>query len=128
MKPCRIQLSRKRGFNLQAASLALNGLPAVKVDRSTFYGNVFKLVAGFSTSAGVRIPQVFVVGPGVMTGFGTIAEAQEHAVVCFHAWVDHPANHKFRAALALLRGKNLGCWCKAGTPCHADVELEIANS
>ena len=27
-----------------------------------------------------------------------------------------------------LRGKNLACWCKIGTPCHADVLLKIANS
>jgi hypothetical protein len=26
-----------------------------------------------------------------------------------------------------LGGKNLACWCKPGTPCHADVLLEIAN-
>lgn len=38
-KPQRIQLSRKRGFRLQEASLALNGLPAVKVDRTTQWGN-----------------------------------------------------------------------------------------
>ena len=28
---------------------------------------------------------------------------------------------------AALRGKNLACWCKPGTPCHADVLLRIAN-
>jgi len=27
-----------------------------------------------------------------------------------------------------LRGKNLACWCPIGSPCHADVLLEIANS
>ena len=27
-----------------------------------------------------------------------------------------------------LKGKNLACWCKEGTPCHADVLLEIANT
>lgn len=27
-----------------------------------------------------------------------------------------------------LRGKNLACWCAPGTPCHADVLLEIANA
>lgn len=27
-----------------------------------------------------------------------------------------------------LRGKNLACWCKEGTPCHADVLLEMANA
>lgn len=26
-----------------------------------------------------------------------------------------------------LRGKNLACWCKLGSPCHADVLLELAN-
>lgn len=26
-----------------------------------------------------------------------------------------------------LRGKNLACWCADGSPCHADVLLEIAN-
>jgi hypothetical protein len=26
-----------------------------------------------------------------------------------------------------LRGKNLACWCQIGSPCHADVLLEIAN-
>ncbi len=26
-----------------------------------------------------------------------------------------------------LGGKNLACWCHPGTPCHADVLLEIAN-
>jgi hypothetical protein len=26
-----------------------------------------------------------------------------------------------------LRGKNLACWCKPGTPCHADVLLRVAN-
>jgi hypothetical protein len=27
----------------------------------------------------------------------------------------------------LLKGKNLMCYCKLDTPCHADVLLEIAN-
>lgn len=27
-----------------------------------------------------------------------------------------------------LRGKTLACWCRAGSPCHADVLAEIANS
>lgn len=26
-----------------------------------------------------------------------------------------------------LAGKDLVCWCAAGTPCHADVLLEIAS-
>jgi hypothetical protein len=27
-----------------------------------------------------------------------------------------------------LRGRNLACWCKPGTQCHADFLVEIANS
>jgi len=30
--------------------------------------------------------------------------------------------------IADLRGHDLACWCKPGTPCHADVLLEIANA
>lgn len=26
-----------------------------------------------------------------------------------------------------LRGKNLACWCKIGSPCHADFLLNTAN-
>jgi hypothetical protein len=29
--------------------------------------------------------------------------------------------------IADLRGRNLACFCKHGTPCHADVLLELAN-
>ena len=27
-----------------------------------------------------------------------------------------------------LRGKNLACWCKPGSPCHADILLRVANA
>lgn len=36
-----------------------------------------------------------------------------------------PSRHDARKE---LRGKNLACWCPIGSPCHADVLLEIANS
>lgn len=26
-----------------------------------------------------------------------------------------------------LTGKNLACWCKPGSPCHADILLKLAN-
>ena len=39
--PVRIQLSRRKGFNLQEVSKALNGLEAVNVCRPTIYGNPF---------------------------------------------------------------------------------------
>ncbi len=33
----------------------------------------------------------------------------------------------FRAWIAPLRVHDLACWCPAGTPCHADVLLALAN-
>lgn len=37
--PVRLQLSRRKGFDLQALSMATNGLPAVNVARPSKWGN-----------------------------------------------------------------------------------------
>ena len=76
----------------------------VKVDRSTTWGN-----------------HDFIVGED--------GDA-EHCVEMFHHDLDkfqvfHPADYE--AWIAPLRGKNLACWCRPGSPCHADVLLELAN-
>lgn len=42
-KPKRMQLSRHAGFNLQAVSQALNGLPAKRVTRPGPWGNPFTI-------------------------------------------------------------------------------------
>lgn len=42
-RPVRLQLSRKKGFRLQEASRALNGLEAVNVARPSRWGNPFKV-------------------------------------------------------------------------------------
>ena len=44
-RPVRLQLRRSRGFDLQAASRALNGLPAVVVSRPSPFGNPFTFEA-----------------------------------------------------------------------------------
>lgn len=44
-KPVRIQLSRKKGFNLQEYSKSINGLEAIKCDRSSKWGNPFNIVS-----------------------------------------------------------------------------------
>jgi hypothetical protein len=40
------------------------------------------------------------------------------------SWHGYPTDDEIRQE---LRGKNLACWCPEGSPCHADVLLEIAN-
>lgn len=99
-RPVRLQLSRKRGFNLQEHSKSVNGLEAVVVARPSGWGNPF-----------------------------TVKEiGREDAVRRFRSMVegflDEPS---VGFEIGELRGKNLACWCKPGEPCHADVLLELAN-
>jgi hypothetical protein len=42
-------------------------------------------------------------------------------------WINSRLGFDFEE-VAQLRGKNLACWCKQGTPCHADVLLGLANA
>ena len=117
MKPSRMQLSRKAGFNLQAASKALNGLPAKRITRPGKWGNPFTIE---------DTARAYHLDPGA---------AQAKAVELCGLWLrgkldqrlspgDPPSRVEIRAELS---GHNLACWCKPGTPCHADVLVELAN-
>lgn len=116
-KPQRMQLSRKAGFNLQATSRALNGLPARRITRPGRWGNPFTI-------------------EDTARRYGLDAEAaQAKAVALCAAWLrgsldeklspgPPPSRLEVRRELA---GHNLACWCRPGTPCHADILIEIAN-
>lgn len=103
--PERVQLSRAKGWRMPPNT--------VKVDRTTKWGNPF--------GVGDRV-QVDPAGPVA------VCFSQAEAVQAFRDLLMHSIMADFRAkVIAELRGKNLACWCKPGTPCHADVLLEIAN-
>lgn len=122
MKPQRIQLRRAKGFNLQAASMTLNGLPAVKVDRTTPWGN-----------------------PCVVGQHGTRAECYRWFALAMGGYFvlalpgDDAIYDKLQAYCKMvkrdvqqLRGNNTACWCSLPRPgepdlCHAAVLLELAN-
>lgn len=54
---------------------------------------------------------------------------QTAAVQRYREWLDGRVTGPERpVSFEELRGKNLACWCQPGTPCHADVLLEIANA
>ena len=53
-RPVRLRLSRQKGFRLQAASKAVNGLPAVSVGRPGRYGNPFTVGAPVSLAQALR--------------------------------------------------------------------------
>jgi len=110
--PLRLQLSRRKGFNLQAISLATNGLPAVNVARPSKWGNPYRIEPAFEGD-GVKFPEV--------TAEMAVALFQERWERALSTW------QSTRETLEQLRGKNLACWCKLGSPCHADVLLELAN-
>lgn len=118
-KPVRLQLSRRKGFDLQALSLATNGLPAVNVARPSKWGNPFSVHPQhepgriWNPSGAISVPTT------------------EDAVACFREML--PQSEERMTAIGELRGKNLACWCKNAdrhenyVPCHADVLLSIAN-
>lgn len=121
--PVRLQLSRAKGFNLQALSISTNGLPAVKVTRPGLYGNPFIHADVEAAVEAFRRhcqggTQSFEMGPGKLQFAPGIHPDSLH-----WAWPDWLRNKGIPA----IRGKNLACWCKPGTPCHADVLLELAN-
>lgn len=114
MKPVRIVLSRRAGFDLQAISHAVNGLPAHSVARPGPWGNPFTIDAVMKE-----------------TGLGRDA-AQAEAIARHGRWMagelegpkPPPARETIRAELA---GMNLACWCREGSPCHVDTLLRLAN-
>jgi len=65
-------------------------------------------------------------GNPFLKGMGAVSAA--HAVEVYRDWLNGPGAPVKAAAASELRGKNLACFCKVGSPCHADVLLDLANS
>lgn len=118
--PRRLQLSRRAGFDLQVASIALNGLPAVNVARPGPFGNPFAIGDRYQVTPATGC---LALRHASVTGGPIVTVDQALAVALYRDFL-----HRYpRADLAELAGKNLACWCKADEPCHADVLLEAAN-
>ncbi len=103
MKPERIQLSRKRGWRKPPNTIV--------VARPSRWGNPFR---------------------ADKHGDYTV----EKAVADYRRWITRGSSSAgawpgppppIEVIRRELRGRNLACWCRLGTPCHADVLLEIAN-
>ena len=114
--PVRLQLSRRKGFDLQALSLKTNGLPAVNVARPSRWGNPWRKGLNRCTGRGFDYREEPVKDNETAARF--------FAEMLPYADRGYPSNDEIRENLA---GKNLACSCKPGEPCHADVLLCIAN-
>ena len=124
--PVRIQLSRRKGSRMPAG--------AVKVDRTSIWGNPFRVgeTIGKDDDLWPYVAQL----PGVAgdpsrgplyapMSSVRIASAQL-AVDLFSCWfIEQP--HLMIRAFEELPGKSLACWCKIGSPCHADALLGMVN-
>jgi hypothetical protein len=98
--PTRIQLRRTRGWRMPPNT--------VKVTRPSQWGNPFRV--------------------GNLDFRRYVPFDAESAVERFAEWLAAGRLPVTKADVRReLAGKNLACWCAIGSPCHADVLLELAN-
>lgn len=101
----RIQRRRAKGWRMPEG--------AVYVGRGSRWGNPYRIAPAFDLD-GIHIPEI----------------TADSAVKLFRENLESRMRSfpSVRAELvAILRGKDLACWCPLDAPCHADVLLEIAN-
>jgi hypothetical protein len=118
VRPVRLRLSRRKGFNLQEHSRAVHGLEGVAVTRGPGrkWGNPF--VTGRDGDAAYCVSLYRALASGFIAISAKAGiEEQKEAMDAIRA-------PSMREA---LRGRNLACACAIGAPCHADVLLELAN-
>lgn len=121
-KPVRIQLSRVGGFRLQAHSRSINGLDAVKVDRTTPLGNPYRI--GETVDLKQMRRWSWNISP---KGRLVVCGDAIQAVMYFrHALLWDSASHNL--VRRELRGHNVACWCGLEDPCHGDPLMWLANS
>jgi hypothetical protein len=128
-KPVRLQLSRRKGFDLQALSLATNGLPAVNVARPSKWGNPFVM-----HHPGSQFEKPMSAKMAVASFRSLIAKTDGWSPIPL-PWPKGKIPANFTTLDDVRRElycKNLACWCELPEPgkpdiCHACVLLEIAN-
>ena len=103
MKPQRVQLSRRKGWRMPAG--------AVKVDRTSKWGNPFVIGVDGDREKCIQLYRRFVVGDASCVREDVSA-----------------SRRVLNECLAELCGKHLACWCALDQPCHADVLLALASS
>lgn len=106
--PRRIRLSRAKGWRMPENT--------VKVDRSTRWGNPFKIGHHRCSGHGHSYHDEPVGDAGrAVRFFREMLHMRDR---------NYPSNAEI---VTELGGKNLACWCELDALCHADVLLEIAN-
>jgi hypothetical protein len=127
VKPLRIQLRRTKGFNLQVASRALNGLECVNVARPSRWGNPYPIsMYRLSLSLGLfHNTCAGIWNPSLMEGCSDGLCAAAYAA--HHAFLKRMGPHPLELARSYLKDKNLACFCPLTQDCHADIWLAAAR-
>jgi len=118
--PEKVTLSRAAGWRMPANT--------VKVTRPGLWGNPFVVWFGADPYG---VDRWHVSEGSCHWDAPTKEAAQELAVQKFDEHMQRLLTREIYPATVVLhelRGKNLACWCKQGTACHADVLLRLANS
>lgn len=117
MIPQRIQRSRAKGSRMPPNT--------VSVTRPGIFGNPFPSDISGAADAVDRFRR-WVTGNMSALEMSQMSRCdrwsggnQNISLVTVRSWL--------RADLPKLRGKNLACFCALGSPCHADVLLELAS-
>jgi hypothetical protein len=123
-RPIRLCLRRRKSFRLQDAGLRANGLRAIKVDRSTCWGNPF-LIEVLGRKEAIDAFRRLVIGRM------SDAEIRDHAG-SGPGWQERSEPFKTLREVVFehlreLCAKNVACWCKLDEECHGDVLLELAH-
>ena len=107
--PKRIQLKRRKGWRIPANTVNVARGPG------RFWGNPFVVGKHGDQETCVKRYR------DALEGFfdNTVPSPSFAEVVA--------AQLQARHHLEDLRGKDLACWCEPGSPCHADVLIELAN-
>lgn len=141
-KPYRVQLSRRKGWRMPENT--------VTVTRPGKWGNPFNFKSSEycwvalslgcrgdpagRQEASVKAFRDWIDHPNgriAKTDFGVVIEGRDKKGRLKKAPIGARAtaglSPKHDDIRAELGGKNLACWCAIGSPCHADVLLELAN-
>lgn len=133
--PQRIQRKREKGWKMPPNT--------IYVGRGSKWGNPFRVVQYSDGRWAVKCEdddrQAEILTTVCRAAYDTKQEAQADAVTCYRMLIDpffHGCHlHEFWRSIAntseiiaILKGKNLACWCAPGEPCHADFLLQVANA
>lgn len=120
VKPKRIQRKRTKGFRLPLKTLC--------VSRPSIWGNPYPL-AEFSTLSLLlfRNTVLGIWDPGLLDDQAETLVSRAYDL--HHSWLRRFSyRHPLDALRSTLQDYDfIACWCKEGSPCHADILLELAN-